>query len=190
MYPFLVAIQRNRHSLSANNIAKNINVIFPELNVSFLPILRNDALERFYKCNTLRKLRLKLAGRDDLSFIDNSDLSTNEKLTFHELLTEPYIDISFSVGRKNTTLSEKLKRFAILFTKHAKNSQTNTVLAVEVSGKEDESSASAIIDLLQDRLIHIGNVEVKGRSIDTNSLMRIACNAISSNYEELKKNAT
>ncbi len=185
----VVSVQRNRYSISANNIMKIVNDIFPELKAQLLPILRSDALERFTRCNMLKKLRLKIAGREDLSFISESNLSANEKLTFHELLTEPYVDISFSVGRKNIALTEKIKNIASFFANYSRTSGTDTVMAVEVSGKEDDSAVTSVIDLLQDRLIHIGNVEMNGRSINTNHLMRVACDAIAQNYQELSGNA-
>lgn len=186
----IVSIQRNRHSLSANNIVKLICMVFPEIQIQLLPILRNDALERFSRCNTLKKLRLKLSGTGDLSFLENSDLSTNDKVTFQQILTEPYVDVVFSVGRKNAVLTEKIRKYAEFFTNLFRTGDTETVLAVEVSGKEDENAPTALIDLLQDRLIHIGEVATENRTINTNHLMRVACSAISENYEELRKNAS
>ena len=70
----IVALQRNRYSLSANTLVRIINSFAPELELRFLPILRNDALQRFIDCDVLKKLRLKLSGTNDFSFLRNSSL--------------------------------------------------------------------------------------------------------------------
>ena len=185
----IISIQRNRHSLSPNNIIRLIGMIFPEEHIKLLPILRTDALQRFANCNTLKKLRLKLAGCTDLSFLQNSPLSTNDKITFQQIMTEPYVDISFSVGRKNSGLSEKIKSYASFFANLARSEDNDSVLTVEVSGKENDDAPTAVIDLLQDRLIAVEEVNTSNRTIDTNHLMRSAINAIASNYEELQRNS-
>ena len=185
----IVSVQRNRQSLSANNIVYFIHNICPEINFALLPIMRVDALERFARCQTLKKLRIKLAGRRDLSFLRNSPLTTNDKVAFQQMMTEPSVDITFSVGRRNARLSEKISNFARTFTNIARSGETDAVLALEVSGKEFDDSPTVVIDLLQDKLIGIGDVEMENRTINTNHLMRVAGGVIFENYEELQQYA-
>lgn len=182
----IIALQRNRYALSANTLVRIINFFSPELELRFLPILRRDALQRFTECNLLKKVRLKLSGTNDFSFLKDSDLSTAEKITFQEMLTEPYVDITFSVGRQKTKLTDKLRKFATFFTNHYNDGGQDVVLAVEITGKRDEDATTSVIDLLQDKLIYIGHVSSSGRTIDTNHLMRVACSALQENYGELQ----
>lgn len=184
----VVSIQRNRHSLSSNMIMHLIGLYAPGIKIKLLPILRPDALERFGSMGILKKLHLKLAGMNNLAFIQNSDLSTNEKVTFQEVLTEPFVDITFSVGRLNTGLTQKIRKIANIFSNAAHSGETDSVLAVEISGKKDDESATTIIDLLQDRLIAEKQVKTKDRSVDTNDLLRVAISTISENYAELQRN--
>lgn len=188
----IVSVQRNRFSLSSNAIIKFINSVFPDLQVHFSPVIRGDALQRFARCDTLKKLRLRLAGTDDLSFLQDSDLSTNTKITLQEILTEPYVDITFSVGRKNAGLTKKIENIAMYFTNlHRTGGSTSEIVkTIEVSGYEEGESASVLIDLLQDRLIHVGEVAMENRMVNTDQLMRVACEAIASNYEELTRYAS
>ena len=181
----VVAIQRNRHSMTANNIARLINFFYPEIQLNFVPILSRDALERFSRCNTLRKLRVKLAGASNCDFLNTNELSTNEKITMQEILSEPYVDITFSVGRKNTSLTAKIRRFAEFFSNFHRNGGDETVLAVDVTGKEDDGTPSMMIDLLSEKLTFEHEVEQNGRTINTNHLLRVACAAISTNAAEL-----
>lgn len=181
----IVAIQRNRHSMTATNIARLINYFYPEIQVGFVPVLSRDALERFARCDNLRKLRIKLAGATNCDFLNTDELSTNEKITMQEMLTEPYVDITFSVGRRNASLTAKIRRFAEFFSNFHKNGGDETVLAVDVTGKESDEAPSTVIDLLSEKLTFEHDVNQNGRTIDTNHLLRVACTAISTNAVEL-----
>lgn len=182
----IIALQRNRYAFSANTLVRIISSVSPELELRFLPILRTNALQRFFECNLLKKLRLKLSGTHDLAFLRDSDLSPSEKITFQEMLTEPYVDITFSVGRQNVGLTEKLRRIATFFAGHHERGGDDVVLAVEITGKQDGVDTTSVIDLLQDRLIYVGEVNRSGRTINTDHLMRVACSALQENYAELR----
>lgn len=183
----VVSIQRNRHSLSPTMIMYLIEKYAPGIDIKLLPILRPDALERFANMGVLKKLRLRLAGMNNLDFLQNSHLSTNEKITFQEVLTEPFVDITFSVGRNQTGLTKKIREIAKFFSGAATSGETESVLAVEITGKENDESTTAIIDLLQDKLIAEKQVNTKNRSIDTDDLLRAAISTISENYAELMR---
>jgi hypothetical protein len=181
----IVAIQRNRHSMTPNNIARLINFFYPEIQISFVPILSRDALERFARCDTLRKLRIKLSGTSNCDFLNTNDLSANEKITMQEILSEPYVDITFSVGRKNMSLTGKIRRLAEFFSNFYRNGGGETVLAIDVTGKENDDTPSMMIDLLSEKLTFEHDVEQDGRTINTNHLLRVACAAIATNAVEL-----
>lgn len=183
----VVSIQRNRHSLSPTMIMRLIEKYAPGIDFKLLPILRPDALKRFASLGILKKLRLRLAGMNNLDFLQNSHLSTNEKITFHEVLTEPFVDITFSVGRNQMGLTKKIREIAEFFSKAAHSGETESVLAVEITGKEDDESATTLIDLLQDRLIAEKEVNTKMRSVDTDDLLRVAIRTLCENYTELQR---
>lgn len=185
-----VAVQKNIHSLSANNIVKIVNEFFPQLELSFLPIIKHDALERFARCGILKKARIKLQGTENLSFLKNSNFSSEEKLTIQEMLMEPYVEIIYSVGRKQTSLSERIKQKLFFWVNYHRIEENNNVLAIEITGKEDKEANTVAIDLLEDRLIYLGKVRIKNRYLDTNHLQRIACEALKKNHEELRNYAT
>lgn len=186
----IVSVQKNVHSVSANNIVKLVNDFFPQMQLSFLPIVKHDALERFSKCGILKKARIKLQGTDDLSFLKNSNFSPEEKLTIQHMLTEPYVDIVYSVGRKQISLSEKIKQKVMFWANYSRTEENNNVLAIEITGKEDEKSKTVAIDLLDDRLIYLGDVGLIDRYVDLDHLQRTACEAIRQNYVELANYVT
>lgn len=181
----VAAIQRNKFSLSPNNIAKLVNHFYPALSVSLTPILASDTFEKFAKCNHLRKLRVKLAGTDNFSFLESSDLSATEKIAIQEMLSEPFVDITFSTGRKKGFLHNKIYSIASMLSKFYKSGGDETVLAVEVTGKESEDSPSTVIDLLSERLTSFQDVAMKEREIDKNHLLRVACESLRANHNEL-----
>lgn len=152
----IVSVQKNIHSMSANNIVKFVNEFFPQMQLSFLPIVKRDALERFARCGILKKARIKLQGTEDFSFLRNSNFSPEEKLTIQQMLMEPYVEIVYSVGRKQTSLSENIKQKVFFWANHHRSEENNNVLAVEITGKEDEEARTVAIDLLEDRLIYWG----------------------------------
>ena len=182
--PNIVAIQANRHSLSATGIAVFLNKRRPEIGLRFDPIHTTDALERFSRFTQLRKLRLRLARVHDLSFLKRNDLSTSEKVLLEQFFQEPYAEIILSMGHGKGGLSEKARRLVDYFLNLFRGGN-DCVKTLEISGKEDENSETMVVDLLNDRLVHYEDIELSKRSIDMQSLLRAACAALEKNNDEL-----
>jgi len=182
----VVAIQSNRHSLSANGIARFLNTNWPEMNIAFNPIMSNDALERYTRCQQMRKVRLKLAQVNDLSFLDRSNLSSSEKILFQQFFQAPYAELILSMGHGRGYLRRNARRL-VDYCLNLFRSGNDCVKILEISGKENEHSEMMVIDLLADRLVFSREVELSGRSINRDSLLRVACNALSENHAELSR---
>lgn len=181
----VVAVQRNRYSLSVNNIIRLIKEENKDItSIAFLPILKKDALARFSSMNQLKKLRIKLAGTNNINFLKDSGLGTDEKMILQKLLQSPYVDLTLSVGRSSGGLGESLKSMAEKFTDLFHKGYQSEILAVEVSGKVNDDAPTMLIDLLEDRLIYNGEISLENRRININKQMSIAIDAINSNKLE------
>lgn len=183
----VIAIQRNIHSLSANNILKLIKEVVPSCDVEFLPIIKRNALERLLKFEQLKKVRIKFDGTGDLSFLQGE--SYNAQLNAQAFFEEPYIECVWSVGRKNIALSDKIKNFVIEFARKVKKDRPAALYNLEITGKETSEDPSITIDLLEDRLIAQREIPINpnGRSVDIQCLLKIASEVIAENYTELAK---
>lgn len=183
----VVAIQRNIHSLSANNILRLIKEVNPACDVEFLPIIKQDALERILKFEQLKKIRIKINGTQDLSFLKNSGFSS--QLNAQEFFSEPFFECIWSVGRKKEGLSEKIKDKIGSLARIIKKDRPLAICNFEITGKETLSDPSITIDLLDDRLIGQKDIPINpnGRSVDIQILLRSAAEVITENYTELAK---
>ena len=183
----VIAIQRNIHSLSVNNILRLIKEINPACDVEFVPIIKRDALERFLNFDQLRRVRIKLNGTGDLSFLDKDGISN--QLSNQLFFEEPYIECVWSVGRKKDRLSDKLKDFIEQLARKVKGNKPVALCNLEVTGKETETDPSITIDLLEDRLIAHKDIPVNpnGRSVDIQCLLIAVADVIKENYPELAK---
>lgn len=182
----IVAVQRNRFSLSPSNIFAYVQHFFPDLVGVFRPILTQDALERFANTNILRKIHCKFAGTQDLTFLQDSGLSAAQLTTMQQLLSAPYVDVTFSVGRQRGMLEQWLGSLVNTLASAARNGN-QSILRLEITGKETEESETEFIDLLAERLTFEDEVQARGRSIDTNHLMNIAIRAITANRAEIAR---
>ena len=183
----IVAIQKNIHSLSANNILRLIKEVDPRCEVEFLPVLKEDALERFLKLKCLKKIRLKIDGTKDLSFL--KDQSLNNAMNLQNLLSAPYLECTWSVGRRKKEIPEILSKFIEKIAILIKNQRPEAICNLEITGRETEIDPSITIDLLEDRLIEQRNIPINdnGRSVDIQQLLKAAAGVIFANYAELTK---
>lgn len=180
----VVAIQRNRFSLSASNIIQYILSYFDELQIAINPIMSQDALERYSRQTILRKARIKLASTTDLSFLKGKDISEAERIMIQQMLESPYVDLIFSVGHRRGGLPQWIDRLVGKFIK-AFQSGEDSIINIQITGKEDDDSESEYIDLLKERLTYDDDVEMSGRTINTAQLMSCAKNAIKANRKLL-----
>jgi len=180
----VVAIQRNRFSLSPSNILQYISHYFEDVHIAINPIMSQDALERYARQSILRKARVKLASTTNLSFLRDKDISENERIMIQQILASPYVDLIFSVGHKKGGLPEWIKKLVGKFIKEFQSGK-DSIINIQITGKEDDDSESEYIDLLKERLTYEDDVDMTGRSIDTKQLMMSAKKSLSTNKELL-----
>ena len=185
----VVSIQRNRLALSTNNIISYIKYFCDKnIDISLLPILKQDALVKFNSMGVLRKFRFKVAGTNDLSFLKNIKISTSEKLKLEDYFAEPNIDITVSVGRSNSELEPRHRSLInSLLQVFSLTKDQNIVKKIIVSGKEDEESDTEMVDLIRDRLSFEAEVKEENRTIDIKDLQRVAISSILSNMKYLRE---
>ena len=185
----VVSIQRNRLALSTNNIISYIKYFCDKnIDISLLPILKQDALVKFNSMGVLRKFRFKVAGTNDLSFLKNIKISTSEKLKLEDYFSEPNIDITVSVGRSNSELEPRHRSLInSLLQVFSLTKDQNIVKKIIVSGKEDEESDTEMVDLIRDRLSFEAEVKEENRTIDIKDLQRVAISSILSNMKYLRE---
>lgn len=176
----VIAVQRHRFSLSASNIIGYINCFFPNASILLRPILTGDAMQQLREKQILRKLRVRLAGNTNLDFLRDSGFSAQERAEMQSFLNAPFVDITFSVGSNRVGLAEKFHRLTSGFLRASRNGEDG-IIHLDISGKNNDESASETIDLLAEKLVYEGEVELKNRSIDTDHLLRIAVAAIVNN---------
>ena len=185
----IVAIQRNIHSISVSYLLDWLKKESENESLNFYPIIKAGAFSRFLDLDSLRKISFRLAKPNNLSFLKDSELSTDEKLSLQKLLIAPYVTMTLSCGReKNLSLNHLVKFVKNLVSLHKNN--LGLVKSLEVTGYEDEQSEPVIIDLLEDKLIAKEIVPRLGRSIDADELLKASSRAISSNLKELQTYAS
>lgn len=185
----IVAIQRNIHSISVSYLLDWLKKESENESLNFYPIIKAGAFCRFLDLDSLRKISFRLATPNNLSFLKDSELSTDEKLSLQKLLIAPYVTMTLSCGRgKNLSLNHLVKFVKNLVSLHKNN--LGLVKSLEVTGYEDEQSEPVIIDLLEDKLIAKEIVPRLGRSIDADELLKASSRAISSNLKELQTYAS
>lgn len=182
----VLAIQRNIHSITSSSILDWIKKESENSEIELYPILKKDSIKRFLELGCLRKISYRLARPSNLSFLNNNELSESSKLTIQKMLMAPFISMTLSCGReKDCSLNDLISFVKSLV--HLNKENHDFVRALEVTGYEDEINSSPIvIDLLEDKLIAKIKVDQKGRTVQSNELLKAASSAISRNKGELE----
>jgi hypothetical protein len=163
------------------------NRIDPTLRLELLPMLRHDALERFLKMPILKKVRIKLQRATDTSFLKELPLSETDRITFLGMLESPYVDLTLSVGRKKEKLGNRWREFASAIARLYRNGKTDSIDALQISGKADDNCKTEILDLLEGRLTYETEIDLENnvRTLDQSRLMLAGISALQEKHEEL-----
>ena len=183
----IAAIQFNQYSMRETAISRYINNFFPDININFIPIVKFDSMERVNKAMDVKKICIGLAGMLNFEKLRQYGLSANDAIMFQNFYSSPYMNIQWSVGRKNEGLASNLLSFIPIFKRYSDDNETKeiTSLAVQILEDTGDDVKSVFIDLLSDRLHSNVDVAINpNREIDEEDLLLKACKEMQSKYEE------
>lgn len=134
-------------------------------------VFKQDALNRLDRLRVVRKLSFRLARPQNPDALRGLDLSAGMAI---DLLNEHgglFIDVDISVGKSRHS---SLTRDTVLrMARDLVGQRGADVRRIVVSGREEEDSATEIIDLFEDRLTYERVIEYNRRRLD-----REACDQI------------
>jgi hypothetical protein len=156
----ILVIQRNRIGVSASALAKYFKVLGKVKAITFESILKEDALKRIAKMQSIRTFEIHFAGVQNGQSLKGKGSSAKAMYSMLDEFQAPNATIKLSVGRKPGTLQNVVNAVSGLFGNEA-DSQPSDVTRVIVVGSEGEDEERTLIDLLQDRLSESVIVEIK-----------------------------
>ncbi|OQW32904.1 MAG: hypothetical protein A4E19_06005 [Nitrospira sp. SG-bin1] len=145
-----LALQRNRHGVSASSFAsyftKKGGVEFIELH----PILRRDALKELAKMDLVRKFDVRVASVTNGAAARSQSAGVNAILDIHDVFKAPSVSVSVSMKRKPGSLSlPQIMQTVKQFCKGIDNAVVEKIL---ITG-QDEDGETALLDLLKWRIV-------------------------------------
>lgn len=176
----VVAIQSNRQSFTHNKIAEYVNSFYRDMELKFIPIFSDDALEKISRMEILKKVSCRFASTTDLSFLEDYGMSAREKMAIQQLLESPYLELQFSVGRggRNAELPSLCKRLVNAFSRAIQEGRNVEVQRMLVAGKENPESRTESIDMLAEQLHYKARAASDTRYFNIDQLCRLASQAI------------
>lgn len=179
----IISIHRNRFAISHSSIFEFINNNAPG-HYYFDPIFDREVMNKFARMQALKKTRIRFAGVQNFHFLSDQEISENMKVSLTEMAECPYVDITFSVGRRNRELPSWVRKMISLCAARPGEGE-GEISTLEVTGADDAFGVSHTIDMIGQRFIYTGDVLRSGRNIDTAQLMRVACNSIIAKRNDL-----
>jgi hypothetical protein len=128
------------------------------------PILNLDAMQKLARMTITKKLKCRISGLNNLSFLSGSNPAVNEISSLSEEFQAPIVELTLSVGRsKELSLSTpKVKLWVDSILRlvgsqsYAKNHQGPQASIAQVTGysedDEGQRKQQLCIDLIQDRM--------------------------------------
>ncbi|MCI8520597.1 MAG: hypothetical protein HFE51_10500 [Clostridia bacterium] len=169
----VLALQRNRNSLSVTGIEKYLNDVWQhrDNNVIYLrPILSEIDLDAILKKTDkdYRKIRFKIADTDNLQEADYDNSPLGQILKGVGKYQGAFVDVTISMGHFR---DKSLNDVAVNNTLNELVNNASTKKA-EISIKEDADAPVEIIDLLSDKLSDYVQIEYElKKSIPSNILV-------------------
>jgi hypothetical protein len=155
----ILLLQRNRAGVSASAFAKYIRLLAKAQTIEFECILKEDALNRIIRMQSVHTFEVHFAGVEDGHNLRDRGRSAR---TIYQVLDEfqaPNATIRLSVGRKRGTLRNVASAVTQLFGNQADQGQRE-VKKLLVIGSEGEDEERTLVDLFQDKLAETVTVEV------------------------------
>ena len=184
----IVSIQQNRNVMSHSTISLYIKSLIENADVEFIPIYSTDVYQRFLELETISSFEFKLVGMNDLSWLNGTNLSAEDKLKFQAFINDPSVDIKISKGKqKKASFKEKYFEFISALRNYWKNQDPEKLDKLKVKGIPADKNKTVILDLLLDRIIYECELESLNRTVSVEELMNKAEKSIQVKYNELKK---
>lgn len=187
----VAAIQSNQHAMTEKALAKMINKFSPEAHINFIPMLKVDALERLSRSNSMRKLRVKVAGEGSFNHLREYGLSDAELLRFQSFLQAPTVDICWGMGRERSgELSGYFSRLLKALVNYKDAVPTHNLKALEAVLQYEENGAriTDTVDFLSERLIYFAPISLNAqREIDEDELLSASYQALIEKNDEISR---
>lgn len=168
----ILAIQRNRYSLTVNSFAYYLNKFNTNNEeIEFLPIISENTLERLRKLDSITKFQLKVSGISNPEHFKNSGLAPGKVIDLLDEFEAPQLSLEISAGYsknslKKSSINRAINQFLKFTNLDSKNISPSEVTSLLVTGA-DSNDQKDIIDLIADRVFSEQEIDitVKQRSI-------------------------
>lgn len=101
----ILAIQRNRYSLTVNSFAYYLNKFNSSNNeIEFLPIISENTLERLRNLEAITKFQLKVSGISNPTHFKNSGLAPEKVIDLLDEFEAPQLSLEISSGYTKNSL--------------------------------------------------------------------------------------
>jgi hypothetical protein len=145
----VLMLQCNRLGVSASAFARYCQELCQlDKNIFFNPILKGDVMAQLAKMQIVRKLKIQVAGLEDLDILRDQNQGVNEILNIRDVFSSPNVYLTVSVGNRRKTSLENVKETATKLFRLAGDNAGN-VKKIEVSGASEEDEQTEAIDLLE-----------------------------------------
>lgn len=164
-----LVIQNNHMGVSASAVSK----FFQEksgLNtpISFLPIIKGDAVEQLQGLKDIQKMDISLASIDKIpSFKSNND-SISQTIDLANFFSAPTMNLTFSMGHHKGTLSINNVIKTAKEILGISNQNYNHVRKLEISGL-DNSDEKSVFDLLEFKIFDEVKIQESNRRLSYKS---------------------
>jgi len=148
----VIAVQRNRTAVSASKLAFYFGTMGRLQNaVIFKPILRLEALQQLRNMRSVKKFHIKISPPANLRTVGEAPTLLSAAQMAADFQS-PSVEVVFSTGRHKGSLRKNpvVELAQRLLRLH--NDDHCAVQKIEVSGKDEEDTATGMLDLIEERL--------------------------------------
>jgi hypothetical protein len=159
----VLAHQRNRSGVSASRMVAYVcQASEVDDQPVFEPIVNVDAYREIMGMTRHSRLEIKCARADNAELWQGDDSASAAMRQMSEL-NAPMLTLTASCGRSDQLLDTDFVQGLVNAVRPLLNRRDQVVTKLEITGKSDDDSERLVVDLVRDRMIETGAVEV-GRS--------------------------
>lgn len=151
------------------------------------PVLKHEALLRFAKQKHHTRIKVRLAGMDDTSFLEKQGEAAKPLLSMINFFGAPVLKVEASIGAAKEEPAPWLSNIGETVTALLGLRSTKQLKQLVVLGHEDGEAADFPVDFIKDRITFTWEVEsVKQRVITDAERYRAVTEAWRANQAELR----
>lgn len=154
----ILALQTNRHGVSPGSFAQYFEFIAEgNIEISLLPVLQIDAMQRLEKLKDVKKFEINVAGINNIESIFNSgNNGVGEIIELSNAFQSPSIALELKASNSKSNpiylIKEKVVGAAQSLARISKTNQNNAkVSKIRITGASDDED-NILVDLLKDRM--------------------------------------